>query len=139
MTAAFARQDSMYHRVLRVAAVVCALVLTFESGLVSPATVRISMDTHSYLANAVGMYASIEPTELNSMTAELTAQKRALDEREAALREREIAVDLGGSNNDTAIYVLASVLFILLMLIILNYVLDYLRVREQRTFIEKAV
>lgn len=122
----------MYHRVLRVSAVVCALVLIFESGLVSPATVVLSQNTHLYLANAVGMTTSIEPTELNSLTAELTAQKRLLDQRELEIKEREIEIGLQpGESNDTAIYILASILFVLLVLIILNYVLDYLRTREQ--------
>ena len=125
-------KDSMYHRVLRVSAVVCALVLIFESGLVSPATVVLSQNTHLYLANAVGMTTSIEPTELNSLTAELTAQKRLLDQRELEIKEREIEIGLQpGESNDTAIYILASILFVLLVLIILNYVLDYLRTREQ--------
>ena len=60
--------ESMYHRVLRVFSVVCALVLLFESGLVSPVTKQLSVETHQYLANAVGVGASIEPTELNSLT-----------------------------------------------------------------------
>lgn len=129
---AFASKDSMYHRVLRVAAVVAALVLLFESGLVHQSTAVLSSNTHRYLANAVGVGATIEPTELNTMTAELTAQKKALAEREAALREREIAVDLGGSATDEqATYLLASILFVLLALIVLNYVLDFLRARQK--------
>lgn len=124
-------KDSMYHRVLRVSAVVCAFVLLFESGMVSPATVAMSQNTHLYLANAVGMSVSIEPTELNTMTAELTAQKRLLDQREMEIKEREIEIGLQpGASNDKAIYILASILFVLLVLIILNYVLDFLRTRE---------
>lgn len=113
---------------------VCAIALVFESGILSESTAKISMDTHAYLANAIGMSASVEPTELNRYTAKLTSMERDLEAREAALREREIAVDLssGSSNNDTATYVLASILFILLVLILLNYALDYLRIREER-------
>ena len=125
-------QDSMYHRALRVSAVVCAFVLLFESGLVSESTAYLSMNTHQYLANAVGMSAQIEPTELNSLTAELTRQKKELDERESALKDREIAIGLNGRPNETSTYVLASILFVLLVLIILNYTLDFLRARQQR-------
>ncbi|MCA9358202.1 hypothetical protein KC902_02990 [Candidatus Kaiserbacteria bacterium] len=127
------RQDTTYHRVLRVTAVVFALVLLFESGLVSESTERLALQTNMYLANAVGMYASVAPTELNTYTAELTKRERELDNREAALREREIAIGLSADdapNTDTATYVLASILFILLVLILLNYILDYLRARE---------
>lgn len=126
-------KDSMYHRVLRVAAVVCALVLLFESGMISHSTAVLSMNTHQYLANAVGMSVSVEPTELNMMTAELTNQKRLLDQRETTLREREIEVGLqAGGSNERATYVLASILFVLLILIILNYILDFMRTRKTR-------
>jgi hypothetical protein len=126
-------EDSMYHRVLRVASVVVAIVLVFESGIISHSTTLLAMNTHWYMANAVGMSASVDPNELNVLTAELTKQKKDLDGREAALREREIQVNLsnGTANNDKATYVLASILFILLILIIINYALDYLRAREK--------
>jgi hypothetical protein len=123
----------MYHKVLRVAAVVCALTLLFESGLVHESTKVMSENTHQYLANAVGVGASIDPTELNSLTAELTAQKLALQQQESALREREIDVGLTASGEkDSVIYILSGVLFVLLVLIILNYTLDYIRYREQK-------
>jgi hypothetical protein len=130
------RQDSTYHRVLRVAAVVFAVVILFESGLVSESTERLALQTNQYVASVVGMSASVQPTELSMYTAELTKRERDLAAREAALQEREIAVELStdsnGANNDTVTYVLASILFILLVLILLNYVLDYLRSRELR-------
>jgi hypothetical protein len=124
-------QNSYYHRCLRVSAVVFALLLVFESGLVHESTATLSVGTHQYLANAIGMSASVEPTELNQLTAELTVQKRALEAREAALREREIAVNLANdsSSNQRTTYVLASILFILIVLILLNYILDYRRDR----------
>ena len=129
------KEHSQYHRVLRVSAVVCALALVFESGLLSESTALLSQNTHRYLASAIGMSASVQPTELNQLTAALTEKQQELAAREAALREREISVDLAsgsGSGTDTATYILASVLFILLVLILLNYTLDYLRAREER-------
>lgn len=122
-------EKTTYHRVLRVSAVVCAIVLLFESGMVMRSTAHLSENTHRYLANVVGMSASVTPTELNTLTAELTAQKTALEEREAALAEREIQVELNsaGTVNDSSTYLIATLLFILLVLIVTNYVLDYLR------------
>lgn len=121
-------KQSMYHRVLRVAALTCALVLLFESGLVHNSTALLSQNTHQYLANAVGIGATVEPTELNMVTAELTAAKMEL------AREREINVGLaGGQSSDRAIYILSGILFILLVLIVLNYTLDFLRYREQKS------
>lgn len=126
------KQYSNYHKILRISAVVCAITLVFESGLLNESTVRLSQDTHSYLANAIGMSAGVQPTELNQYTAVLTQKERDLDAREALLREREISVrvETGVNNNDRAIYILSSILFILLVLIVLNYTLDYLRIRE---------
>lgn len=126
-------QDSMYHRVLRVFAVVCALVLVFESGLISDSTSVVALNTRLYLANSVGASASVEPTELNTLTAELTSQKKQLEEREAALRQREIDIGLNGGAtqpSQTATYVLSSILFVMLVLIVLNYVLDFIRAKE---------
>ena len=125
-------QGTTYHKVLRTSAVVLALVLLFESGLLVESTATISQTTHQYLANAVGATASVAPNELNTLTAELTAQKKALEEREAALREREIAVNLGtgATDNERNTYIIAALLFIILTLIVLNYTLDYLRIRE---------
>ena len=127
-------ESTNYHRVLRVASVVFAIALVFESGLISESTATISRGTHSYLANAVGASASVEPTELNKYTAQLTSRDRELDAREAALNEREIDIGLtsGSGGNETATYVLSSILFVLQLLILLNYVLDYLRIKEER-------
>lgn len=129
-------QFSIYHQVLRVSAIVGALMLVFQSGLISDTTAHISRGTEAYLANAVGMSASVAPTELNQYTAALTEKERELAAREAALREREIAVNLSSEgqspSNESTTYLLVGVLFILLLLIVLNYTLDYLRAKEQR-------
>ena len=127
---------STYHRILRVSSLVCALALVFESGMLLSSTAVLSQNAHSYLANAIGVSVGVAPTELNQYTAQLTAKERELQAREAALSEREIAVNLntrtGSEGNDRATYLLAGVLFILLVLILLNYTLDYLRLKEGR-------
>jgi hypothetical protein len=127
-------KNTTYHRILRVSALVLALVLIFESGLLFKSTQTLAVNTHQYLAGAVGMSASVQPTELNQYTAALTQKERELQEREAALAQREISVGLSTETGDnaTATYVLSSILFILLVLILLNYALDYLRTRERR-------
>jgi len=125
---------SLYHSILRVSMLVCAITLVFESGILSESTAVLSQNTHSYLANAVGMSAGVAPTELNQYTAQLTQKERELAAREASLEEREIAVNLStapnSSSNDRATYILSGILFILLVLILLNYALDYLRRKE---------
>lgn len=128
-------EHTNYHRSLRVASVVFALMLVFQSGLVSESTHQYSVETERYLANAIGMTAAVEPNGINEITAELTRRQNELEAREAALREREITVDLATDSapGDTTTYLLASILFILLVLILLNYTLDYLRFKEART------
>jgi hypothetical protein len=125
-----------YHSFLRIASAVCALVLVFESGLVVKSTKILADNTQQYLANAIGATASVTPTELNQLTAALTEQRTELEAREAALREREIQVNLATNDqpasSDTSTYVLSSILFILLVLILLNYILDYLRLQERQ-------
>jgi len=129
-------KNSLYHSILRVSLLVCAITLVFESGILSQSTAVLSQNTHSYLANAVGMSVGVAPTELNQYTAQLTQKERELDKREATLAEREIAVNLtsgqGGRSNEQFTYILAGILFILLLLILLNYTLDYLRLKEAR-------
>lgn len=123
-------QHSLYHRLLRVSAAVLAVVLLFESGLAVSTTADLARQTHLYLAQSVSMSASVQPTELNQFTAELTKQKQLLDAREAALREREIAVELNSSaGNERATFAIAAMLFILLVLIVTNYILDFWRSR----------
>jgi large-conductance mechanosensitive channel len=123
-------QDSLYHIVLRTSALTLSLVLLFVSGIISPVTQQISKDTERYLATAIGMYAAVEPNGLNEMTAALTERDTALSVREAAIAERELALGLNEGAPATADYttfILSVIVFILLVLIVLNYVMDYVR------------
>jgi hypothetical protein len=128
-------QYTNYHRILRISTLVCAVALVFESGLVDDSTIGLSQNTHRYVASVIGMSASVQPTELNELTASITQRQRELDAREAALKAREIQVNLSGGLGGTekTTYVLSGILFILLVLILLNYVLDYIRLKEQGT------
>ncbi|MFM2339468.1 MAG: hypothetical protein RLZZ360_104 [Candidatus Parcubacteria bacterium] len=128
--------NSTYHSLLRIASAVVALMLVFEGGLLSPLTARLADNTELYLANAVGVSVGVAPTELNQMTAALTARDRELDARELAVAEREIEVGLNNNSPlpgmDSGTFILTTILFILLVLIVLNYALDYVRARERR-------
>ncbi|MEM9336476.1 MAG: hypothetical protein AAGA35_01300 [Patescibacteria group bacterium] len=132
-----------YHVLLRVAAVVTAFILVFDSGLLSTTTSQLSQSTQNYLGAAVGVSVGVAPTELNQMTAAITERERELDEREAAVADREIAINLStqtGTTQDIDIstYVLSTILFILLVLIVLNYILDYVRGREQLRYEQRS-
>lgn len=127
--------DSLYHKTLRIGALTLALLLLFVSGIINDTTAELADLTTNQLANAIGISVGVAPTELNMMTAELSAWERALAEREAVIVEREIAVGLntgnGQTNPDWSTFILATILFILLLLIILNYALDYMRRQPQ--------
>lgn len=124
---------TIYHKILRISGVVLAVALVFQSGLLSQTTALMTLSTQSYLANAVGVSVGVTPTELNTLTAGLTAKELALDARERSLSEREIAIGLSGQagTQDKTTFVMGLVLFIVVLLLVLNYALDYVRTREQ--------
>jgi hypothetical protein len=121
-----------YHKLLRVSVSVVALLLVFDSGFIFPITKQLSSNTLEYLGGAVGMSVAVPPNELNVITAELSARDRALREREAALAEREINTRNFGQENETdySTYILSTILFMLMVLIVLNYALDFVRARK---------
>lgn len=126
--------QSVYHSCLRVGAASIAVLLLLVSGLVSETAALLSHEAGRSMATAVSMTLGVAPTELNQITAALTAQEQQLAAREAALIEREIAVDLadGAPALDRSTFVLSAILFILLVLIVFNYVLDFSRQATDR-------
>lgn len=126
---------SWYHSTLRVSALILAAVLVFVSGVIDPVTTELAQHTRTYVASSVGIHASVPPTELNTRTAALTERERELAAREAALEQREIGVNLNTAQSsatpDRSTYVMSSILFILLILIVLNYALDFARRRNE--------
>ena len=129
-------QGTMYHMLLRTSALTLALILLFDSGLLSPLTKRISQDTQQYVATAIGVGASVPPTEINTLTAEITKKNQELVQREEAVKEREIAVGIVDdepvkqADSDISTYILSVLLFIIIVLIVLNYALDFARERK---------
>lgn len=129
-------EQTTYHQVLRISVCVLAFVLLFDSGLLIPHSNEVSKNTQQYLANVIGVTASVETTELNVITAELTERRTQLDAREAVIAEREIQLQSNpvlSPTSNTSTFILSAVLFILLVLIVLNYGLDYARLRSGRS------
>ena len=124
---------TIYHKILRISAAVLAIALVFQSGMVSTTTALMSLSTQSYLANSVGISVGVAPTELNTLTAGLTAKELALDSRDRALTEREIAIGLNGQvgTQDKTTFIMGLTLFMVVLLLVLNYALDFIRAREQ--------
>jgi len=119
---------------LRISTLCLALLLLFDSGLLNPVTADISKNAQLYLANSIGMQASVTPTDLNGYTAQLTQRERLLAQRENDVAAREIKVStengFAGSTNYST-YIMSALLFILLVLVLMNYILDYMRIRKQ--------
>ena len=127
-------EHSTYHKILRVSIAVMSCVLLFQSGIVSPITAQLSERTTQYMANAVGVTVGVDPTELNQITSDLTKREVALAAREKDVQAREISVGIapGGAlvSQATMTFILAGVLFFLLILVVLNYILDFMRARR---------
>lgn len=122
--------ESRYHKFLRVSHILVAFVLVFDSGILLPVTEEVSSGAFNYVASSIGMFASVPENELNVITAELSAREQALNAREAELAEREIASRDFGDETDLSVYILSAILFILTILIMLNYAMDWLRVKQ---------
>ncbi len=126
-------RDSRYHKFLRVSLLVSAIVLVFDSGLIFPITKELSNNTVQYLGSAgSSVFASVPKNEINTLSAQISEQQRVLDAREAALREREIAARnfRAGDESDYSTYILSTMLFIIIVLLVLNYALDWARYRR---------
>lgn len=129
-------ENSIYHSLLRIFMVVLTFALVFDSGIINKKTSEISSYTQGYLATVVGVGASIKPTEINQLTARITEL-----EKEVEAKDRYIEVNLNGNEQTTknSTVFLSVALFVVLVLIILNYILDFLRYRQFKTRRNQAV
>jgi hypothetical protein len=126
---------SIYHRFLRVSLLVMTAILLFDSGAISPVTKQLSDTTIIYVASVgSSVAANVAPNEFNTLSAEIAKQQELLNRREAELNEREIKARSFGSEEGTdySIYIISAILFIIIVLLIVNYVLDFTRVRRYR-------
>ncbi len=126
-------EHSVYHKVLRVSATVFAAVLLFQSGFFVPVTTQLSDRTGQYLANAVGVYVGVPENDANRLTTRIAELEAQVGAQDMQLRERDLNTGLttGFGGSSTATYVLSGILFIMLVLIVLNYVLDFYRSRQE--------
>jgi len=121
--------NSLYHSFLRIAVCVFSFALVFDSGLWLRATADLSDLTQAHLASVVGVTLGVPPNEYNQLTGRITEL-----ETELAAKERLIAVNLkdkpAAGGLDFSTFILSTILLILLVLIVLNYALDYRRQRN---------
>lgn len=124
-------KDSLYHKLLRTSALSLALTLLFVSGVLLPVTRQLSENTGAYLATVVGINASVLPNEVNTLSAKLVERDNELTQREIAINLKESKQEMG----DITTLIMSALLFLLLVLMILNYVLDFVRSRKMAKII----
>jgi len=109
------------------------VVLVFDSGIISPLTATLSQNTYEYLGSVgTGVFAGVPENEINTLTAQISERERTLDAREAALREREIQTRPYDTSSDTdySTYIISVILFIIIVLLVLNYIMDFTRIKK---------
>jgi hypothetical protein len=116
--------------------VIVATILTFVSGAVTD-TRYLAVSTEKYLANAVGMYASVPENEINVLNAQLTQKSAELDRREREIDAR--GKDTPFITDPRTIYALSLILLVQLALILTNYALDFKRARSTRIIRQQAL
>jgi hypothetical protein len=124
---------SVYHKVLRVSATIFAAVLLFQSGFFTPLTAQLSNRTGQYLATAVGVSVGVPENDTNRLTTRIAELEAQVGASETQLRERnlETGLNTGFGGSATTTYLLSAILFIMLVLIVLNYALDFYRSRQE--------
>ncbi len=126
-------QVSRYHKFLRVSLLVTACALVFDSGAFFPVTREFSNTTVSYIASVGSqVLANVPQNEINVLSGQIAEQQRVLDLREAELNEREIASRsfITKTESDYSTYIISTILFIITVLLVLNYAMDWARVRK---------
>jgi len=112
----YALADSLYHKTLRISVTTCALLLLFVSGILSQTTAVLTNTSMQQLASVSGLAAadqtgSVEEGALNQSSTLSTADRRATSQ----------------SQYDWLVFALATLLYSLLLLLVTNYALDYVR------------
>jgi tetrahydromethanopterin S-methyltransferase subunit G len=82
------------------------------------------------LGAVVGMYAGVEPNQYNLLAQQLDERSRELDAREAELAQQEVLIKETVGQERTSIVYATAIGFLLLLLVLLNFYLDWKRNRS---------
>lgn len=113
--------SSMYHSALRVLVLVFAVALVFESGMLSSATQTITHSAGQQFAAAI--QATVDSANYTDEAGIMPAMQT---------QESEVAAVTSSEALSRGTFLLSIVVFILLLLIVLNYILDHLRTKERK-------
>lgn len=137
MTMVAWHNDSMTRVTFRYLLLVAVIIATAHLAAGGGPLGRLTNAAYENLASVATLSASVPPSPENTLALQLSQREGDLTAREAQLLEREKAL---GAKYDEAIahnkrltlYVLGSVTFLLLLLILLNFYLDLKRDKEDR-------
>ena len=80
------------------------------------------------LGSVIGLYASVEPNEYNTLAQQLEEQKAELDKQKLQIEQEKAQLQQEKEdNNDITIIYVTSIGGLLLVLVLLNYFLDWRR------------
>lgn len=116
--------DSWYHSSLRVFSLLLALALVFESGILNVATQSISHTAGQQFATLIQATSDGALYEDSVMSVTLS---------------EDLTSDSKSSSLGEITFLIATTLFIILLLLVLNYILVYLRYREHGRLMSSSV
>jgi len=107
-------------------------VLTIASGPLVDRLGYAGMEKVRQFANTVGMFAAVPKNENNTLAQDLQQKQQELTEREMLIKQKEQTLGYKEeSNNKTAVVYITVIGGLLLLLILMNFYLDWKRNRRQ--------
>ncbi|HAM88803.1 MAG: hypothetical protein US93_C0002G0049 [Candidatus Falkowbacteria bacterium GW2011_GWD2_38_42] len=121
---------SIIHQ-LRVYFLLAIIIVFFASAGINPVDVGIFYG--SKVGSAVGMSSSVAENPFNKLALDLKNKENSLSQKEQALNAREAELNSrSGLNQTVLLWVVIVGIFILFILIIINFILDYRRRKNEK-------
>ena len=119
---------SIYHSVLRISVLFFAILLVFDSGLVSSQSNVLSISTQQYLANTISSQVGTVSVKNDEHIAIITKTDEMVSGK-GNFTTISLSEDIPQVMNKSTL-ILSSIVFTLLLLILINYVVDCIRTRK---------
>lgn len=121
---------SIIHQ-LRVYFLFVIIIAFLASAGINPVDVGIFYGTK--IGSAVGMSSSVAENPFNKLALDLKNKENSLSQKEQALNAREAVLNSQiGSNQAVLLWVIIAGILILFILIIINFILDYRRRKNEK-------
>ena len=100
------------------------------AGILSLYTSGVGGGMVRQLGSVVGIYAGVEPNEYNLLAQQLEEKRKELDARENQIAQQEELIKESVVSDKASIVYATAIGFLLLVLVILNFYLDWKRNRN---------